>query len=83
MGLDIRLPIGMLFSVVGIMLTIYGAITRNSLIYEKSLGIDINLIWGVALLVFGVFMLLLGWHKGSKAGAAGNAPAGSAKTSGH
>jgi hypothetical protein len=67
MGLDIRLPIGLLFSVVGIMLTIYGAITRNSLIYEKSLGIDINLIWGVALLAFGVFMLLLGWHKGSKA----------------
>jgi hypothetical protein len=59
MGIDIRLPIGLLFSLLGLILCIYG-ITGTRAIYERSLGIDINLDWGIVLLVFGGIMLLLG-----------------------
>jgi len=59
MGLDIRLPIGVLFSVFGILLTLFGALSDRTL-YQRSLGININLIWGLVLLVFGLGMLLLG-----------------------
>lgn len=61
MGLDIRLPLGLLFVVTGGMMTVYGLFTRGSAIYEKSLGIDINLIWGVVLSLFGLAMLLLAY----------------------
>jgi len=59
MGLDIRLPIGVLFSVFGILLTLFGALSDPTL-YQRSLGINVNLIWGLVLLVFGLGMLLLG-----------------------
>ncbi len=59
MGLDIRLPIGMLFTILGIMLIVFGAFSDPSL-YAKSLGININMVWGVVLLVFGAVMLFLG-----------------------
>jgi hypothetical protein len=55
MGLDIRWPIGLMFSLIGALLVIEGALDGAS---EKSLGININLIWGVVLLVFGALMLL-------------------------
>jgi hypothetical protein len=60
MKLDIRFPIGLLFSVLGALLAVYGAISDSS-VYERSLGVNINLWWGIALLVFGCFMLLLAW----------------------
>ena len=59
MGLDIRLPIGVLFSVFGLLLSVFGAFSNRSL-YERSLGVNVNLVWGIVLLVFGVSMLLLG-----------------------
>lgn len=59
MGLDIRLPIGMLFTIFGIMLVVLGVFSRPAL-YAQSLGININLVWGVVLLVFGAVMLYLG-----------------------
>jgi hypothetical protein len=55
MGLDIRWPIGLMFSLIGVLLLIEGAIGGDK---ELSLGININLIWGVVLLIFGVLMLL-------------------------
>ena len=61
MGLDIRLPIGMLFATLGVLLIVFGLLSNPSL-YAQSLGINVNLYWGVALLVFGVVMLLLGWR---------------------
>jgi hypothetical protein len=68
MGLDIRWPIGLLFSLVGALLVIYGlASGSDTEIYKRSLGININLIWGLVLVVFGGFMLLLAW-RGSQAG---------------
>jgi hypothetical protein len=58
-GIDIRLPLGILFSLLGVILAVYGLLGDSSL-YQKSLGIDINLFWGIALLAFGAVMLLLG-----------------------
>jgi hypothetical protein len=54
MGLDIRWPIGLMFTLIGVLLTIFGAINQSA---STSLGININLIWGIVLLVFGVLML--------------------------
>ena len=65
MGLDIRLPIGLMFVALGLLLAGYGAIGDKS-IYAQSLGININLIWGSVLLVFGVLMALAGM-RGRKA----------------
>jgi hypothetical protein len=60
MGLDIRWPIGLMFSLVGLLMTIYGFATRGDAeMYHRSLGININLIWGIVLLLFGGFMLLM------------------------
>jgi len=59
MNFDLRLPIGILFTVFGLILSGYGFATRGSAMYEKSLGKNINLEWGLVLLVFGLFMLLL------------------------
>jgi len=56
MKLDLRYPIGLLFSVFGVILTIYG-IVSNKIMYEKSLGMDVNLWWGLVCLAFGLAML--------------------------
>lgn len=67
MGLDLRWPIGLMFSLIGVMLTITGLVTGSDAdMYKRSLGININLIWGVVLLVFGAFMLIMAW-RGAKA----------------
>jgi len=64
MGLDIRLPIGLLFSIFGVLLIAYGAL-GDSTIYQRSLGVNINLDWGIAMLAFGAIMLALG-RRGTK-----------------
>jgi hypothetical protein len=62
MGLDIRWPIGLMFTLIGALLAVFGLVKGSESI---SLGININLIWGAVLLVFGVLMLL-GALKGKK-----------------
>ena len=62
MGLDIRWPIGLMFTLIGALLAVFGFAKGAE---SVSLGININLIWGVVLLVFGVLMLL-GAIKGGK-----------------
>jgi hypothetical protein len=63
MGLDIRLPIGLMFSVFGLILTVYGWLSDPA-IYVRSLDININLVWGLSLLAFGGSMLWLGTRRG-------------------
>ena len=59
MGIDIRLPIGILFTLLGIILTGYGALGDIS--HDRQpLDVNINLVWGIVLLVFGVLMFLFG-----------------------
>ena len=56
--LDLRLPMGMMFALVGAILVIYGVFTNSSPMYqEHSLGINVNFLWGLALLGFGLAML--------------------------
>jgi len=64
MGLDIRLPIGFLFTIFGVLLIAFGALSDKA-IYALSLGININLEWGVVMLLFGALMLFLG-RRGTK-----------------
>ena len=59
MGLDIRLPIGAFFSLIGLVLTGYGWL-GNKAIYQQSLGINVNLAWGIVLLIFGLIMVFVG-----------------------
>jgi hypothetical protein len=59
MGIDIRLPIGILFSLLGLILAAYGFFGDASR-YRQSLDVNINLVWGIVLFAFGFFMLLLG-----------------------
>jgi hypothetical protein len=66
MGLDIRLPIGTMFTLLGLLLTGNGLLTRDSKIYDHSLGININLWWGLVLLAFGLLMLVPALLAGKK-----------------
>jgi multisubunit Na+/H+ antiporter MnhG subunit len=56
MNFDIRLPIGLMFGLLGLLLLAFGLLS-NPDIYRRSLGINVNLIWGAVLLVFGASML--------------------------
>ncbi len=61
MGLDIRFPIGYMFSLVGALLVLAGIIgpaEQN----QRSLGHNINLSWGLFLVAFGVFMLTMAFR---------------------
>ena len=60
MNLDLRIPMGLMFLIVGIILSLLGLFTRGSVIYERSAGMNINLIWGACLALFGGIMLFLG-----------------------
>jgi hypothetical protein len=64
MSLDLRVPLGLLFAIVGAMLAVFGAMTHGGAIYQRLAGLDINLIWGVVMLVFGVGMFMLGRRGG-------------------
>lgn len=54
--LDVRWPIGGMFTIIAVILIVYGLVS-NDAIYERSLGINVNLWWGLVLLVFGLVML--------------------------
>ncbi|MBZ5516752.1 MAG: hypothetical protein LAN62_18260 [Acidobacteriia bacterium] len=56
MGLDIRWPIGIIFTIYGVVLTTFGALTDPQVFVERSMGVNIDVWWGAAMLVFGVFM---------------------------
>jgi hypothetical protein len=69
MSLDLRWPIGLMFSLIGALLAGYGAMTSSdAAMYKRSLDININLCWGLVLLVFGVIMLILAWRGRARAG---------------
>ncbi len=61
MGLDLRIPMGLMFTFTGLIMTVFGIRTKDdAALYAKSLGINANLWWGLVLLVFGITMFLLG-----------------------
>lgn len=59
--LDVRVPIGGMFSLFGIILVVYGLVSGEE-IYQRSLGINVNLWWGIVLLLFGLAMLGLAYR---------------------
>ena len=65
MNLDLRLPIGLMFSIFGALLTLFGLVSDEA-IYAQSLGINVNLWWGLVLLVFGFVMLTFARRAGRK-----------------
>jgi hypothetical protein len=63
--LDVRWPIGTLFATLGLLLTAYGVATAgNTEQYARSLSVNVNLWWGLVMLVFGVVLLLAAWKGG-------------------
>ena len=61
MNLDLRIPMGLMFSFVGVILAAFGLATRSTpALYDKSLGINVNLWWGIVLLIFGQIMFHMG-----------------------
>jgi hypothetical protein len=64
MGLDIKLPIGLMFAIFGLLLTIYGIFTADTNLYNISFDINVNLWSGIFMLVFGGIMIV--FSKGIK-----------------
>jgi drug/metabolite transporter (DMT)-like permease len=61
---DIRIPIGLMFTIIGILISVFGIVTMsNTGMYQKSLGINVNLIMGLLMLFFGLVMLYFAWRK--------------------
>ncbi|MEN6306393.1 MAG: hypothetical protein ABFD91_01450 [Anaerohalosphaeraceae bacterium] len=57
--LDIRWPIGLMFTLIGAIMIVFGLMTgQDAEMYKRSLDMNINLVWGILLLAFGVFMLV-------------------------
>jgi hypothetical protein len=56
MKLDVRMPIGLMFTILGVILVVYG-LASDRAVYARSLGINVNLWWGLVLLAFGLVML--------------------------
>ena len=66
MALDLRIPMGLLFSLLGLLLSAYGLLGDQS-VYQASLGINVNVWAGLGMLVFGLAMLLGAWRGEHKA----------------
>ena len=75
MSFDLRLPIGIMSSLFGVVLVVFGAVSDKTIYETHSLGININLIWGLVMLAFGACMLLLAWRSSKNPGPPGNPPA--------
>ena len=60
MRLDLRLPIGAMFVMLGLLIGGYGVASQGSPLYTvHSLGINIDIWWGLVMLLFGGVMLAL------------------------
>ncbi|MEI6683650.1 MAG: hypothetical protein WCO44_13520 [Bacteroidota bacterium] len=63
MGIDIKFPIGLMFSLLGLLLSLYGLFTNGNVeLYRRSLGVNVNLWSGCGMLVFGLIMLFFAWR---------------------
>lgn len=60
MGLDIRVPLGLLFLILGAIMALYGILTRNSTMYVSSMGVNLNMVWGSVMLLVGIVLFVCG-----------------------
>ena len=58
-GLDLRAPIGGLFTLLGVMLAGYGLVAGSRTTSDVAPVTNVNLWWGIVMLLFGVLMLAL------------------------
>ena len=65
MNFDLRIPVGLMFTIFGLILVGVG-LFGGAALTEQSLGINMNLWWGLVQLVFGVLMLLFGLRGNSR-----------------
>ena len=66
MGLDIRWPIGLMFTLIGLILVVFGFVTGVERRNVPPLpGHQRQHYWGIVLLIFGGWMLVMAW-RGSK-----------------
>ena len=69
MGIDIRIPIGGMFTIIGLILVVFGIVSLGDPMYqEHSLGVNVNLWWGLAMTLFGLAMLYFGLRAARCAG---------------
>ncbi len=66
MGLDLRIPLGLMFLSIGAVMLAYGVVTLHSPMYARSLGDNVNIGWGAVMFAFGLLMFLLGRRAKSK-----------------
>ncbi len=72
MGLDIRLPIGLMFFIIGGLLALFGLLTAgDGETYARIRGVNINLWWCGAMLIFGAAMFFFGRRAMSAGGEQG------------
>ena len=61
MGLDIRVPLGLIFLIIGGILAVFRPLhSRRRALYARSLGVDLNLTWGGIMFAFGAIMFFVG-----------------------
>ena len=65
MHLDVRIPLGLLFLLVGLILVVFGFTSDPAIYAQHSLGQNVNLLWGAIFALFGAVMLLLTRRKKS------------------
>jgi membrane protein implicated in regulation of membrane protease activity len=75
MQLDIRLPIGLMFTVLGALLTLFGLFAHQTATGAAQTN-NVNLWWGIVMLVFGVVMFVLGRRGTATARLAEESPEG-------
>ncbi|WP_372782216.1 hypothetical protein [Phenylobacterium sp.] len=61
MTFDVRLPIGLLFLTIGVLVAAVGLTGDPAVFRAHSAGLNIDLVWGLVMAGFGAVMLLLVW----------------------
>jgi hypothetical protein len=72
--LDIRIPIGLMFTILGVILAVFGLVSGPNIYRIHSFSANVNLIWGCVLLVFGLFMLLMAYVASHRSKNGGGSP---------
>ena len=67
--LDLKIPLGGLLSFYGLLLVVYGVI-EDPAMYDKSFGMNVNLFWGLVMLVAGGTFVVMHWIRRKPSGGA-------------
>ncbi len=69
MNFDLRTPIGWMFTLTGLILSLFGwSVKDDASFLARTQGINANLYYGLALLAFGLLLTLYGKRQGTGAG---------------